>query len=331
MSGAWEGIGRDRLAWMYEKMVTIRYFEEEIKNLYKRNMVRGSTHLYIGEEAIAVGACEPLSAADYIVSTHRGHGHCIAKGGDVKRMMAELLGRIDGYCRGKGGSMHIADVEIGILGANGVVGGGIPIAAGAGLSCAMRGQGQVVICFFGDAACNQGAFHESINLAAAWKLPVIYLCENNFYGVSTKLSEACNVENLAVRAAGYGVPGETIEGNDVLLVRATVLKAIKRAQAGLGPTFIEAQTYRGEGHFVGDPCVYRSKEEVEEWRKKDPIRRYEQVLLEAGLFSAEELAVIRNKVVELVAEAVAFAEKSPDPPPEALSQDVYTILPGRRY
>ena len=325
-----EGISRDRLIWMYEKMVTIRYFEEAVKELYKENLVRGSTHLYIGEEAVAVGACEPLLPSDYVVSTHRGHGHCIAKGGDVKRMMAELLGKATGYCRGKGGSMHIADVEIGILGANGIVGGGIPIATGAGLSCAIRGQGQVVICFFGDAACNQGSFHESINLAAAWKLPVIYLCENNLYGVSTKISEACNVRDLSLRATGYGIPGVTVDGNDVLQVRATVIKAIQRARAGRGPTLIEAKTYRWEGHYVGDPCIYRSEEEVKEWCEKDPIRRFEQVLLDANLFSATELESIRERVTKLVSEAIAFAKDSPDPPLEALTEDIYASFVEKR-
>lgn len=320
-----------RLAWMYEKMFTIRLFEEEIKNLYKRDMVRGSTHLYLGEEAVAVGACEPLRDGDYIVSTHRGHGHCIAKGGEVNRMMAELLGRVTGYCRGKGGSMHIADVSLGILGANGIVGGGIPIAPGAGLSCKRRGQKQVVLCFFGDAACNQGAFHESINLAAAWKLPVIYLCENNLYGVSTRLDEAAGVVDLALRAPGYGVPGYSIDGNDVMRVRKTVGEAVARARAGEGPSFIEAKTYRWEGHFVGDPCVYRTKEEVAAWKEQDPIRRFEEALTRERVFDADRLAAIRAEVARAIAAAVAFAEASPEPGPEDLMTDVYGNWSTGRY
>ena len=315
--------GPGQLLDMYSKMALIRQFEEAVIALYKQNLIRGSTHVYIGEEAIAVGACAALQASDYITSTHRGHGHCIAKGGDVKRMMAELLGKATGYCKGKGGSMHIADLDLGILGANGIVGGGIPLATGAGLTISMRRSNQVVACFFGDAAINQGAFHESINMAAVWKLPVIYICENNLYGVSTRISESAAIEELSLRAAGYGVVGVTIDGNDVLQVYNAVMNAANRARSGGGPTLIEAKTYRWEGHFVGDGCPYRSREELEEWKARDPIERFGRYLMERQMATSEQLSEIKREAERAIEEAIEYAKASPDPGPEELFQDVY--------
>lgn len=308
---------------LYKQMVQIREFEEAVKRLYQQNFLRGSTHVYIGEEAIAVGACAALRSDDYITSTHRGHGHCIAKGGNIRKMMAELLGKATGYCKGKGGSMHIADLHLGILGANGIVGGGIPLAAGAGLSIAMRGTDQVCVCFFGDAACNQGSFHESANMAGAWKLPVIYLCENNGYGVSTPIHKSTAIEDLVLRAPGYGMHGVKVDGNDLFEVYEAVSDAVERAREGLGPTFIEAKTYRWEGHFVGDACVYRTKEEVEEWKKYDPIKRFREVLLSEGVATAQELDAIDCDVVQEIEDAIEYAKDSPDPEPDELLKDVY--------
>lgn len=313
----------ERLHNLYKQMVQIREFEEAVKRLYQQNFLRGSTHVYIGEEAIAVGACAALRSDDYITSTHRGHGHCIAKGGNIRKMMAELLGKATGYCKGKGGSMHIADLHLGILGANGIVGGGLPLAAGAGLSIAMRGTDQVCVCFFGDAACNQGSFHESANMAGAWKLPVIYLCENNGYGVSTPIRKSTAIEDLVLRAPGYGMHGVKVDGNDLFEVYEAVSDAVERARKGLGPTFIEAKTYRWEGHFVGDACVYRTKEEVEEWKKCDPIKRFREVLLSEGVATEQELDAIDCAVVQEIEDAIEYAKDSPDPEPDELLKDVY--------
>lgn len=316
-------LSRDEKLNLYRLMWRIRHFEEMIKVLYKKNMIRGSTHVYIGEEVIAVGSCAVLRKDDYITSTHRGHGHCIAKGGDIFKMMAELLGKATGYCKGKGGSMHIADVELGILGANGIVGGGIPLATGAGLSISYLNEDRVCVCFFGDAASHQGSFHESVNMAAVWRLPVIYLCENNFYGVSTHISEATAVDRLSKRAEGYGIPGVTIDGNDVEAVYNAVSEACRRARKGEGPTLIEAITYRWEGHFVGDPCLYREKEEVDKWKEQDPIKRYGEKLLSAGICDARLLKKIEEEEAEAIKTAVDFAVNSPEPDHSELKKDLF--------
>jgi len=314
---------KEKLVWMYRKMVEIRTFESKVAELFAAGKIPGFVHLYIGEEAVAVGACANLKDTDFITSTHRGHGHCIAKGGRMDLMMAELFGKETGYCKGKGGSMHIADVEIGILGANGIVGGGLGIAPGAGLSAKMRGTDQVTICFFGDGASNQTTFHEGINLASAWKLPVIFICENNQYGISLHQSKHQNINDVADRAAAYGIPGVVVDGNDVMAVYEAVGEAVKRARAGEGPTLIECKTYRWRGHFEGDPQVYRSQEEIEEWKAKDPIPRFEALLAEMGVLTAEEAEAIKKEVAAEVEAAVEFAEKSPEPAPEAALEDLY--------
>jgi pyruvate dehydrogenase E1 component alpha subunit len=314
---------KEKLVWMYRKMVEIRIFESRVAELFAAGKIPGFVHLYIGEEAVAVGACANLKDTDFITSTHRGHGHCIAKGGRLDLMMAELFGKETGYCKGKGGSMHIADVEIGILGANGIVGGGLGIAPGAGLSAKMRGTDQVTICFFGDGASNQTTFHEGINLASAWKLPIIFVCENNQYGISLHQSRHQNITDIADRATAYGIPGVVVDGNDVMAVYEAVGEAVKRARAGEGPSLVECKTYRWRGHFEGDPQMYRPQEEIEEWKAKDPIPRFEALLAEMGVMTAEEAEAIRKEVAAEVEAAVEFAEKSPEPAPEAALEDLY--------
>ena len=313
----------EKLIEMYRKMLEIRQFEEKVYELYGQNLVPGTIHLYAGQEAVAVGVCANLRKEDYIVSTHRGHGHCIAKGADLKRVMAEILGKKTGYCRGKGGSMHIADFSIGILGATGVVGAGIPIAVGAGLSIKLRGTDQVVACFFGDGASNQGTFHEGINMAAIWKLPVLFVCENNLYAMGTRQSRAMLIENISERAAAYGIPGVTVDGNDVLAVYEAAKEAVERAKRGEGPTLIECKTYRHKGHSRMDPATYRSKEEVEYWLRKDPIPRFRDRLLEMGILTEGEAKKIEEEVLREIEEAVKFALESPYPEPEEALKDVY--------
>ena len=309
---------------MYRTMVTIRRFEERVVELHAAAKLRGSVHVYIGEEAVATGACAALRPDDYITSTHRGHGHCIAKGVQLPRMMAEIYGRATGYCKGKGGSMHIADVDSGILGANGIVGGGIPIAVGAALGCTVKGLDRVVVCFFGDGAANTGAFHEAVNLAAVLNMPVVFLCENNQWAVSTPVCYSCPVADIADRAIGYGIPGHVVDGCDVIAVHAMVKQAVERARAGEGPALIEAKTYRWGGHFQGDPEGYRSREEVEEARREhDPIRLCFDRLEAQGVLTAEQAKAIDTEVRGLVEAAVGFAETSPEPEPELLFQDVY--------
>ncbi|MGB9867497.1 MAG: thiamine pyrophosphate-dependent dehydrogenase E1 component subunit alpha [Bacillota bacterium] len=311
---------------MYRLMVTIRDFEYATWDLYTQGLMPGLAHLYIGEEAVAVGACAALNPDDYITSTHRGHGHLIAKGGDLKYMMAEILGKRTGYCKGKGGSMHIADLDLGILGANGIVGGGLPIAVGAALSAKMRKTKQVTVCFFGDGASNQGTFHESLNMASIWKLPVIFVCENNLYGISLAQSRHQNIKDVADRAVAYGIPGEVVDGNDVLAVYRSVKAAAERARNGGGPTLIECKTYRWGGHHVGDPnmgALYRPKEEMEEWKQRCPIKRFRQHLIETGVATAEELDAIDVECKRAVEAAVEFAKASPYPEPAELFEDVF--------
>ncbi len=315
-------LSQEELLQMYENMLRIRSFEEKAVSLFNEGLIRGPMHVYTGEEAIAVGACSNLRPEDYIISTHRGHGHCIAKGGNFKKMMAELMGKATGYCKGKGGSMHIADLEIGILGANGIVGGGFGIAPGAGLSAKLRGTDQVTICFFGDGSTNQGVFHESLNMSAIWDLPVIYLCENNLYGLTGPASEMLPITDVADRAKSYGIPGEIVDGNDVFAVYNSVKKAIERAKKGKGPTLIEAKTYRWEGHFVGDPCVYREKSEVEEWKKKCPLKKFNKYLQENDYATGKELDELKEKVKAELNEAVEYARKSPEPELDILYEDV---------
>jgi len=315
-------IEKEKLIEMYRTMVRIRTFEEKALKGFEAGDI-GGVHLYIGEEATATGACANLRPDDYITSTHRGHGHLIAKGGKTDRMMAELYSKKTGYNKGKGGSMHIADVDIGILGANGIVGAGIPIATGAALSAQMRGTDQVAICFFGDGAANTTRFHEGINLASIWKLPVVYVIENNQYAESTPISYAANIANLADRAAAYGIPGITVDGNDVLAVYEAVGEAVARARKGEGPALVEGKTYRYRGHFEGDQQTYKTKNEVEEWMKKDPIPRFKKKLIEMGVLTEKEAGEIDQAMLKELDEAVKFAKESPLPAPEEALEDVY--------
>jgi pyruvate dehydrogenase E1 component alpha subunit len=316
-------VPKELCAQMLRKMLEIRFFEEKVFDLYGQNLVPGTIHLYAGEEAVAVGVCSALRKDDFITSTHRGHGHCIAKGADLKRTMAEILGKETGYCKGKGGSMHIADFSVGMLGATAVVGAGLPIAAGAGLSAKLRGTDQVVACFFGEGASNQGTFHESLNLASAWSLPVIFVCENNLYAMGTRQSRIMKIANIADRAVGYGMPGIIADGNDVLAVYATASKAVERARNGEGPTLIECKTYRHKGHSRVDPAKYRAKEEVEEWLAKDPIRRLEDRAVQDHILTKDEIENIEREAMAKVEEAVKFAVESPYPAPEEALEDVY--------
>lgn len=316
-------IDKDKKVDMYKKMLEIRYFEERVIRLFAEGQLPGFIHTYVGQEAVAVGVCAALREDDYITSTHRGHGHLIAKGGRLDRMMAELFAKSTGYNKGKAGSMHIAAVELGVLGANGIVGGGIPIATGAGLSAKLRKTDQVTACFFGDGASNQGTFHEAINIAAAFELPVIYVCENNLYGVGTRQSKVRKVENIADRAIGYAIPGKIVDGNDVLAVYETALQAVQRAREGQGPTLIECKTYRWYTHFLGEPDTYRPPQEVQEWKKKDPLSRFKKHLLDEGILSAEEVNTLVGEVEQEVEEAVQFAQDSPEPELEEALADVY--------
>ena len=308
---------------MYGQMLTIRFFEEKVFELYGQNLVPGTIHLYAGEEAVAVGVCANLRLDDYITSTHRGHGHCIAKGARLDKTMAEILGRKTGYCKGKGGSMHIADFSVGMLGATAVVGAGIPIATGAGLSIKLRGTDQVAVCFFGDGASNQGTFHEGINLAAVWHLPVVFVCENNLYAMGTRQTRVMLVDNIADRAAGYGIPGVVVDGNDVLAVFEAARVAVDRARRGEGPTLLECKTYRLKGHSRYDPAAYRPKDEVNEWLKKDAIARFQARLLEMGIITEEEIQRTVERARNDVEKATKFALDSPFPEPVEALDDVY--------
>ncbi|CEP69144.1 Dehydrogenase, E1 component [Moorella glycerini] len=310
---------------MYRLMLRIRYFEEKIVEVYAQGLMPGLAHLYIGEEAVAVGVCAALRPEDLITSTHRGHGHCIAKGGDVKRMMAEMFGKSTGYCYGKGGSMHISDIELGIVGANGVVGGGIPLATGAALSAQLRNSGQVVACFFGDGASNQGVFHESLNLAAVWRLPVVYICENNGYGISVSQERHQAIKDIAVRAGAYGMPGVVVDGNDVEAVYEATREAVARARRGEGPTLLECKTYRWRGHHEGDPnrgSRYRTREEMAAWEERCPIKNYETKLLARGA-SPDRLEEIQKQVKKEIEDAVEYANNSPFPAVEEAVSQVY--------
>jgi pyruvate dehydrogenase E1 component alpha subunit len=313
----------DKLVEMLRKMLEIRLFEEKVFELYGENLVPGTIHLYAGEEAVAVGVCSNLRLDDYIVSTHRGHGHCIAKGASLDKTMAEILGKKTGYCKGKGGSMHIADFSVGMLGATAVVGAGIPIAAGAGLSAKLRGTDQVAACFFGDGASNQGTFHEAINIAAIWRLPVLFVCENNLYAMGTCQTRVMLLKNLAERAKSYGIPGVSVDGNDVIAVHDAAQEAVKRARGGDGSTLIECKTYRHKGHSRFDPATYRPPAEVEEWLRKDPIQRLKKRLLNNGDISEAAVEQLESQVSEAVEKAVSFAVNSEYPQPEEALEDVY--------
>ena len=314
---------RERAGHIYSTMARIRAFEFKALKLFEENKLRGSVHLYIGEEAVASTVCSRLTNDDYIASTHRGHGHCIAKGARLDMAMAELMGKATGYCKGRSGSMHIADFTQGNLGANAIVGGGIPIAVGAALSAKMQKQDRVAVSFFGDGASNEGTFHESLNLASVWKLPIIFICENNGYGISVPTWQSTSVENISDRAKGYNMPGETVDGNDVEAIDAAMERAIARAKAGEGPSLIECKTYRWLGHWTGDPQTYRTREEVEEWKKKDPMKRWREKLIAEGLFTEAELDAMLKAADDETEAATQFALNSPNPDPAHVLDDVF--------
>lgn len=316
---------KEQLLKLYKSMQELRKFEEEVSVQFANGCIPGFVHLYTGQEAVAVGVCASLNDDDYITSTHRGHGHLIAKGGDLNKMMAELYGKETGYCHGRGGSMHIVDVGLGILGANGIVGAGTQIAAGAGLSVKVRKTNQVVACFFGDDATTEGMFHESVNLASVWNLPVVFVCENNLYGQFTPYSKHSKVADIADKAAAYGIPGVIVDGNDVMAVKAATDEAVARARSGKGPTLIECKTYRWMGHYEGDVYSYRSEEEVEQWKEKCPITNFRAKLVAEGIAKEKELDAIDESVDAAVRDAVKFADESPDPDPATVTQNVYSV------
>lgn len=305
---------------LYEQMLLIRYFEEKIAQLFAKGRIHGTTHLYVGEEAVAAGVCCALDKKDFIFSTHRGHGHCIAKGIDINKMMAEFLGRQDGCCNGKGGSMHICDLDNNNYGTNGIVGGGIPLAVGAGLSVQMRQSDSIVACFFGDGATNQGTFHESLNLASVWRLPVLFVCEDNKYGFSMRTEKAMNIKKIEARAQSYGIPGQTIDGNDALLVFEQTKKA-KQYVLHNGPMLLVCETYRISGHSKSDSDVYRSAQEIKKWQTNDPIKRLKQQMLES--FSKSDLLSIEKRANQTIEKAVEYALNCPYPEKEALYCGVY--------
>ena len=314
---------RDRLQRYYRLMLTIRYFEERIEQLFAKGLIKGTAHPAIGQEAIAVGACSVLQKKDYITSTHRGHGHFIARGGDPSRMMAELYGKATGYSGGRGGSQLMTDFSMGFLGSNGITGGGIPIATGAALSAQLRNEKHVALCFFGDGAANQGTFHESLNLAAIWNLPVVYLCENNGYAMSMPVANSVGVQHIADRAIGYGFPGVAVNGNDLDAVRAEVGRAVTRARQQGGPTLIECKTYRMSGHSRGDQRQYRTREEEAMWRKADPILLYRKQLVKEGYLTSQEDKDVKRAARAAISDAVKFAKSSPDPDPDTLLDGLY--------
>ncbi len=308
---------------MLKKMYQIRHFEYQTEQFIIRGEIHGTCHLYIGEEATAVGSIYAIGKDDYITSTHRGHGHCIAKGADLNIMMAELLGKKTGYCKGKGGSMHIADLSTGNLGANGIVGGSMGIATGAALTCKLKKNGRIVVCFFGDGAANTGIFHETLNMASIWQLPVIYLCENNVYAMSMPKKEAFNIKKISDRKTAYGIEGLTIDGNNLIEVFNTVSHFADECRAERGPVLIESLTYRWKGHSKSDAQVYRTKEEVKAWMEKDPIAAYKRVLMEEGLLTEKEDGELEKEVEEQIKEATEFAKESPSPDKSEVEEDVY--------
>jgi len=316
--------GKKTALTFYREMYKIRLFELKAAELFMQGLMAGNIHTYAGQEAAAVGACQALKQSDFITSTHRGHGHCLAKGGKANIMMAELFGKSMGYCKGKGGSMHIVDVSLGILGANGIVGAGIPIATGSALASKIKGTDEVTLAFFGDGASNEGVFHEALNMASAWKLPCIYLCENNKYGVSVCIDRICNVEDIADRAKGYNIPGVVVEGNDAFAVFEAVKAAATRARKGEGPSLIECKTYRHRGHYEGDPQVYKSQEEIETWKQRDPIIRLRAEMLHENMATAAEMDSVEAEIKAEIEAAVNFAKQSPYPAADQATTDVYT-------
>jgi len=319
-----EELSREFKVGLLRRMMEIRAFEDKVFELLARDVLQGASHVYAGQEAVAVGACSAIDDRDYITSTHRGHGHCLAMGADLKLMMAELCGKATGYCKGRGGSMHIADVASRNLGATGIVGGNIPVATGAGLAVQMQKTGSVVLCFFGDGASNTGGFHESLNMAGKWKLPVVYICENNLYGMSVSVERACALEEIYPRAQSYAMPGFPVDGQRVLEVRRMVLEAAGRARNGEGPTLIEAKTYRYRGHSRSDPRKYRTKEEEQYWHERDPIKLFSAELMKDKVLTKKAFDQLQGEVDAAIAAAEKFAvEESPYPDPSGVCDDVY--------
>jgi pyruvate dehydrogenase E1 component alpha subunit len=326
MSGNFVDLPKEKLAEIYENMVRIRKFEETASSLFAEGLIPGLIHLYIGEEAVAVGVCSSLARDDYVVSTHRGHGHCIAKGGNVGKMMAELLGKETGYSKGRGGSMHMIAPEIGVIGSSGIVGAGIPIAAGLGLATDVKKTKRVVACFFGDGASNTGTFHEGLNLSAVWKLPVVFVCENNLYAISVPMRKSTAVENVADRAVAYGMRGIIVDGMDVIAVHKAAREAVQRARSGGGPSLIECKTYRFRGHFEGDPKgggVYRSEEEMVEWQRRCPIAAFKSKLVQSKIFTQDEMEEIEQRCIREIREATEFAKNSPYPSTSEVAKNVF--------
>jgi len=314
---------KDDLLRMYSLMLKIRRVEERLLEIFAQGKIPGFIHVSIGQEAVPVGVCSILRPDDYISNTHRGHGQALAKGADLKKFMAELYGRRDGYCRGKAGSMHVACKELGIIGSNGVVGGGIPISLGTAFASQYLGNDRVTVCFFGDGATNEGTFHESLNLAAVWNLPIVFCCENNRWAEFTPQKIHTKLEDLSRRAEAYGMPGVTVDGDDALKVRESAEKAVDRARKGEGPTLLECKTHRWYGHFAGDSQKYRDPKEIEEVRKFDPLLRFQNLLLEMKHLTPEQVKKMEDQLRVEIEEAVAFAESSPVPGKEDILQDVY--------
>ena len=318
-----ETLSAEKLAEALRLMLTIRLFDERALALYRAGEMRGTTHPYIGMEAVGVGVTLALGTGDFVTSTHRGHGHTIAKGGDPRKMMAELLGRATGYSGGKGGSMHIADMDKNMLGANGIVGGGMGLATGAALTAALQKTGAVAVCFFGDGALEQGILHETTNLAAIWKLPVVYVCENNQYAMSARSDWSVAGGDPAARAAGYGIPGVNVDGMDLFAVYNAASELIERARRGDGPSYLVCRTYRYHGHHAGDPLNYREKEEVERWREQDPIERVKRVAIERSVLAQPDIEALEQRIDAEIDAAVEFAKSSPEPTVDQLMTDIY--------
>lgn len=314
---------REKLAWMLQKMCETRYFEEKAEELYTRGLVHGTMHLSIGMEASPIGSIAALEPDDLIVNHHRGHGHTIAKGADITIMMGEFLGKEPGYCRGRGGSMHIVDIAHGNMGATGVVGSGIPIAVGVALALQMKHSSQVLLCFFGDGATNEGAFHESLNLASIWNLPVVFICDNNHYGMSMPYRHSMNIPNISLRASSYGIPGITVDGNSVLAVYQAVKECVERARAGSGPSLVENLTYRWRGHSKSDRNLYRTQQEIEEWMQRCPIKRFKRLLVESEIMSELQVEQIDRESKETIDHAAEEAVQMAEPTPENMEDEVY--------
>ena len=313
----------EKVAWMLQRMCEIRYFEEKAEDLYIRGLVHGTMHLSIGMEAGSVGSIATLRPDDLIIHHHRGHGHTIAKGADLTLMMAEFLGKETGYCRGRGGSMHIADIAGGNLGATGVVGGGIPTAVGIALALQMRRSESILLSYFGDGATNEGEFHESLNMASTWKLPVVFICDNNQYGMSMHMSKVMNIQKISERAASYGIPGVTVDGNNVLDVYEAVLEAGARARAGQGPSLVDCLTYRWRGHSKSDRNLYRTSEEIDQWKHKCPIKRFKNILVDSTVMTREEVEALDQAAKTAIDRAAEEAQTFPEPSPDNMEEEVY--------